>query len=118
MFWSNYQELCKRENKSPSGLAKELGISSGTVTGWKKGKIPSESSLQKIAEYFGVSKWDLLGDKKSATQSDGGSDSAIISERTAYANKIFAMLNTVNQLEAINQLLSLLQDQVAQDGQK
>lgn len=60
MFWENYLSLCKKENMSPTKLAKSLGISSGTVTGWKNGTIPSEYNLQKIADYFGLSVWDLL----------------------------------------------------------
>ena len=63
MFWTNYLSYCSQMNKAPSAVAKDLGITSGTVTGWKQGKIPSQKSLQKIADYFGVTVWDLLGDK-------------------------------------------------------
>lgn len=66
MFWINYLLLCGKVNKAPTALAKELGITSGTVSGWKNGKIPSQKNLQKIADYFGITVWDLLGEKKTA----------------------------------------------------
>lgn len=115
MFWENYLSLCKQEKKTPSGLAKELGITSGTVTGWKKGKIPSEAKLQILADHFGVDKWKLLGEKNTATVSDGN---PAVAEMNSYAMSIFRQLNFENQIRAANELQSLLQKQQAQDGLK
>ena len=61
MFWTQYQLLCQRVGKSPNGVAKEIGLSSGTVTFWKNGKIPKSDTLKKIADYFGVTVDELLG---------------------------------------------------------
>ena len=73
MFWTNYQFLCNQVGKAPSAVAAELGITSGTVTGWKKkGIIPSKKYLDKIAEYFGVSVTDLLGEKISPPDKSDG----------------------------------------------
>ena len=56
MFWDNFDRLCKNNGKSANGVAKELGIASGTVTNWKKkGSKPNGKILDKIASYFGVS---------------------------------------------------------------
>ena len=55
MFWKNYFELCATKNQSPNAIAKELQISSGSVSEWKKGRIPSKNTLQKLAQYFNVS---------------------------------------------------------------
>ena len=60
MFWEQYQNLCQQIGKSPNGVAKELGLSSGTVTFWKNGKIPKSDTLQKIADYFNVTVDQLL----------------------------------------------------------
>ncbi len=60
-FWNNFYNLCIQMGKSPNTVAKDLGISSGTVTWWKKGKTPYPSTAQKIADYFGVSVGYLLG---------------------------------------------------------
>ncbi len=64
MFWTQYQALCQKAGKSPNGVAKELGLSSGTVTFWKNGKIPKSDTLKKIADYFGVTVDYLLGNEE------------------------------------------------------
>lgn len=67
MFWTQYQLLCQTVGKSPNGVAKELGLSSGTVTFWKNGKIPKSETLKKIADYFGVTVDYLLGAENKKT---------------------------------------------------
>ena len=77
MFWDNYLQLCNKVGKSANAVAAEIGFkSSGTVTGWKDGKIPYERNLKKIADYFGVTVDDLIGDdsaqkEKPTAQGDG-----------------------------------------------
>lgn len=61
MFWDNYVKLCNAAGKSPNGVAEELKISSGSITGWKKGAVPRSTTLQKIADYFNVSVAYLMG---------------------------------------------------------
>ena len=65
MFWNRFYELCQRQNVSPNAVAKELGISSGAVTEWKKGRVPRHTLLEKIADYFNVSVDYLLGKQDS-----------------------------------------------------
>lgn len=74
MFWRNYADLCEAVGKAPNVVAREVGIkSSGTVTGWRNGAIPRPSVLSKIAEYFGISVRDLVGEqKKEPTPGEGG----------------------------------------------
>lgn len=66
MFWNNFVNLCNTNGKSPSNVAEELKISSGSITGWKKGAQPRDTTLQKIADYFGVSVAYLLGEDEEA----------------------------------------------------
>ena len=70
MFWEQYQKLCQNLGKSPNGVAKELGLSSGTVTFWKNGKIPKSDTLQKIADYFNVTVDYLLTGKEKAPSTE------------------------------------------------
>lgn len=65
MFWEIYSNLCASRKSSPNRVAKELSISSGAVTEWKKGRTPQSSTLQKIADYFGVTVDYLLGKEPS-----------------------------------------------------
>ncbi len=60
-FWERFFELCNENGKKPNPLAKELGISSGAVTKWKTGGIPSGETLLKLSEFFDCSIDYLLG---------------------------------------------------------
>lgn len=59
-FYDNFVALCvEHERKTgqkttPSGVAHAIGLSNAAASGWKQGKIPSDSTLHKLAEYFGV----------------------------------------------------------------
>ena len=71
MFWEIFNSLCNEHNIKPNTVAKEIGIPSGSVTDWKKGRIPRDGTLIKIADYFNVSIDYLLGrdqKEKSATE--------------------------------------------------
>ena len=61
MFWKNFVMLCNQKGKSPNGACAELGLSTNTATKWKQGSVPRDTTLRKIAEYFGVSVSYLLG---------------------------------------------------------
>lgn len=60
-FWNQFLGLCNRQNESPNGVAKKLSIASGTVTAWKNGMMPHQKTLEKLADYFGVTTDYLLG---------------------------------------------------------
>ena len=61
MFYDVYLSLCKRSNKKPSVVAAELGINKSNVSNWKNnGYTPRGDTLQKIADYFGVTTDYLL----------------------------------------------------------
>lgn len=61
MFWDNFVTLCNKKGKSPNGACAELGFSANTATKWKQGSVPRDTTLRKIADYFGVSVSYLLG---------------------------------------------------------
>ena len=69
MFWDNFVVLCNENDTKPNPVAKQLGLSSGSVTSWKNGKVPHHSTLIKIADYFGVTvDYLLTGQKEKAPQ--------------------------------------------------
>ena len=87
MFWDMFYKLCCAQKKSPNGVAKDLGISSGAITSWKQGRVPHHSTLLKLADYFGVSVDYLLGkedEKKEASNGASDIDSLILD----YASKM------------------------------
>ena len=54
VFYKHYLALCAAKKVSPSGAAKAIGVSNAAASGWKKGKVPSDVTLEKLANYFGV----------------------------------------------------------------
>ena len=61
MFWDIFVKLCNSVGKLPTIVVKEIGIAHGSITEWKRGRIPRDSTLIKIANYFGVTVDYLLG---------------------------------------------------------
>lgn len=68
MFYDNYVKLCARIGKSPSGVAREIGLSNAAANGWKKGKNPNDTTISKLSDYFGVSADVLLSKETAPTQ--------------------------------------------------
>ena len=66
-FYNNYVRLCAEKNMSPSAAALAIGIKKSNVTYWKSGRNnPSDVTLAKIANYFGVTVEELMSDAPSA----------------------------------------------------
>ncbi len=62
MFYDKFKELCSAKGVSCNKAALEIGLSNATPTKWKKtGATPTGETLQRIADYFGVSESYLLG---------------------------------------------------------
>lgn len=64
MFYENFAFYCTKIGKSESAVAKDVGITSKSVTGWKNGALPRNSTLKKLADYFGITVEELMGTKK------------------------------------------------------
>lgn len=60
MFYDNYVKLCEGKGEKPTPVAQKLGCSSSNVALWKKGSVPRSATLNKIADYFGVTPQFLL----------------------------------------------------------
>lgn len=70
MFYENFLKLCAQKGVSPSAVLVSLGMSKGSVTHWKGGKMPHDSTLAKIADYFGVTVDDLTGQAATVKRTD------------------------------------------------
>lgn len=64
IFYENYLKLCAARQESPTAVSKKIGLSNAAATGWKKGKKPTEVTLEKLAVYFGVAREDLTGEEQ------------------------------------------------------
>ena len=84
MFYDNFIRLCAKENISPRAAAEEMGFYRSVVTRWGKGGNVRKATLERVANYFGVTVDDLIGDdsaqkEKPTAQGDG------LTEKQKYA---------------------------------
>ncbi|MDR0223180.1 MAG: helix-turn-helix domain-containing protein [Oscillospiraceae bacterium] len=62
MFAQRLKQLRELKNISQTRLAREMGVTQGTVGNWETGKrTPDTGTLQRLADYFSVSVDFLLG---------------------------------------------------------
>lgn len=71
MFYDRFSELCKKRGKSPAAVTREIGLNNSSSTAWKHGATPKGETLQKLANYFGVSVDYLLGVRQWLSPSPG-----------------------------------------------
>lgn len=74
VFYDKFVKLCSAVGKTPSAVAVEIGIGKSNVTYWKAGRNnPSDVTIAKIADYFGVSIEELkcVEEQKKTVTIDG-----------------------------------------------
>ena len=76
MFYEIVNDLCKEHKTTITRMAEEIGLSNAAPTSWRKGAEPKLATLEKIANYFGVSIDYLRGvdNKKTPTPAKGERD--------------------------------------------
>lgn len=62
MFYDNFVRLCNEHGEWPTVVATKVGVDKSAASRWSRGALPRNTTLLKIADYFGVSMEDLLGD--------------------------------------------------------
>lgn len=74
MFYDNFVALCASVNKTPAYVGRELGIDKSTISCWKARKTkPSDVNAQRVADYFGVTVEELMGEGiKKERPAEGG----------------------------------------------
>lgn len=74
-FYENFVRMSNSTGKSPSKVAQEIGISKSIISRWKNGGGATDATVQRVADYFGVTTDQLLGKediKKPADQKADG----------------------------------------------
>jgi len=55
LFYEQFLNLCEKNGIKPTALLVQLGMSKGSLSNWKSGKLPSGDALVRFSEHFGVS---------------------------------------------------------------
>ena len=74
MFFDIFKLLCEKKGVSPKKATEDIGLSTSITTKWKNtGATPKGDTLQRIADYFGVTTDYLLTgeETKKAPTQDG-----------------------------------------------
>ncbi len=66
MFKKIFIDLCNKKGISPTRACNELGLSAATFSCWTDESVPRRATLQRMADYFGVSVNYLLGNEQPA----------------------------------------------------
>lgn len=70
IFSRNLIRYLEISGKTQKEVAQAIGVSTGTFCDWTKGRLyPRMNKLQKLAEYFGIKKSDLVEDVNVASES-------------------------------------------------
>lgn len=64
MFYRNLIRLCTENGTTPTELCHSIGLAGSAATKWKAGSVPRDTTLKKIADYFGVTVDNLLNEEK------------------------------------------------------
>lgn len=101
-FYENFVSLCNSIHKSPTATIVAIGLERSSVTRWKNGGSPSDATVRRIADYFGVSVAELLADKTADNKTAAETN---IGGLEAEFARLFASLTPEQQNEIIAEML-------------
>lgn len=79
IFIRNLKRYLEISNKTQTEVAKGIGVTTGTFCDWLKGRAyPKIDKIQRLADYFGVSKSDLVEDTNVATKIVSDQDQEVL----------------------------------------
>lgn len=75
VFARNLKKYMDRKGMTQREMADIIGVSNSTLNEWLKAKkYPRIDKIDRMADYFGILKSDLIEDKKNPTATDGMSE--------------------------------------------
>ena len=103
MFYERLKELSATKGVSITQMAKDLGISTGLQTGWKNGATPRQSTVKKIADYFGVAVDYFYGEDPAQNKEMPQPETQV----EAQFAEMFSKLSDANKLEVISRMIAM-----------
>ena len=64
MFKKNFIRLCNNIGEPPTIVCQKIGLSNSAFSNWDDNSVPRKATLQKIADYFGITVEALLSDEE------------------------------------------------------
>lgn len=113
MYYENFEKLCKENKTNPSQVSKATGISTATLTSWKKGAYtPKQDKLQLIADHFKVSVDYIITGKESEFAIEMAQTDVELSNMSKRVKEYAIRLNKLpsSKQEHIMQLIDMLEE--------
>lgn len=111
VFAKNLKYYMERSGKNQKELAAVVGVSAPTFNEWLKGKkFPRIDKIEKMAQYFGILKSDLIEDKTAEHREMQQKNSTLadFTVRMRSDKEFFSLIEGINQLNP-EQLASIKQ---------
>lgn len=70
MFKEKFVQLCIKKGVAPTTACVEIGLARSTFTTWGENSVPRRATLQKFADYFGVTVDELIGTEDGTEQKE------------------------------------------------
>ena len=61
MFKNRFIKLCNTKGVAPTAVCQAIGLTSSAFSNWNDQSMPRAATLQKFADYFGITVEELLG---------------------------------------------------------
>ena len=102
MFFDIFNKLCQKKGISCKKAATDIGLANSITTKWKdRGSTPNAKTLNKIADYFGVSVGYLLGEEDNEKPILSAAKQAFIDEAMELTDEqVKALTETVRTFKA------------------
>ena len=103
VFAKNLKFYVERSGKTQKELSEIVGVATSTFNDWMKGKkYPRMDKVERLANYFGILKSDLIEDKHQQPAQD-----ELSARKKAFMRKVEGMTDA--QLERLEQILALVE---------
>ena len=104
IFAKNLRYYLDLSGKTQKELAQIIGVSAPTMHEWCRGKkTPRMDKVERLAQYFGILKSDLIEDKKKQPANGG-----LSARQMEFIKKVESMSDA--QLERLEKILSLVEN--------
>ncbi len=120
MFYDVFTSLCEKKGVSPNKALTDCGISRTSTAKWREGAIPRGITLQKLADYFGVTTDYLLtGEetKKPATENGDELDETLERLRTRPECRMLFKLADGATAEDVKKAVAVIEALRSTEGQ-
>lgn len=106
MFWERFSEECSLKGVKPNQIISEIKVSSGTLTKWKNGTLPSAENLITLSSYFGVTIDYLLGLSEKVTLKDRLFSQSSLNEQETELVNLFRSCEPSVQFQVIHIMMT------------